>query len=97
MEGGHADTLVISHFADDIGIGIGDSGESMQRISVTDYCEEHWDEGVICFTPSEDATIGEAFAVREIVARESWEEITVVTSLAHAFWALYIFERWQRY
>src|SRR5699024_9034020 len=91
VESGHTDSLVISHFAGDFGVH--GSGESMQRITVTDYCEEHRDNGVVCFTPVEDATIGEAFSVRDIAAKESWDNLTVVTSRAHAFRAHYIFEQ----
>lgn len=91
VEIGHTDTLVISHFAGDMGKR--SPGESTQQISVTDYCEEHSDNGVICFTPSEVATIGEAFAVRELAAQESWRNLTVVTTREHAFRAHYIFEQ----
>lgn len=91
VESGHTDSLVISHFAGDFGVN--GSGESMQRITVTDYCEEHRDNGVVCFTPVEDGTIGEAFSVRDIAAKESWDNLTVVTSRAHAFRAHYIFEQ----
>lgn len=65
----------------------------MQQISVTDYCEKHTDNGVTCFIPSDDATIGEAFTVRELADQESWETVTVVTSRAHAFRAHHIFEQ----
>ena len=91
VENGHSDTLVISHFAGQVAKR--GTGESMRQISVTDYCEEHADNGVICFTPSEDATIGEAFAVRELAAQESWKNLTVVTTREHAFRAHYIFEQ----
>lgn len=91
VENGHSDTLIISHFAGDVAKR--DTGESMRQISVTEYCVEHADDGVICFTPSEDATIGEAFSVREMAAQESWENLTVVTTREHAFRAHYIFEQ----
>ena len=67
VEDGHSDTLVISHFTGDVAKR--GTGESMQQISVTDYCEEHADNDVTCFTPSEDATIGEAFTVRNWLLR----------------------------
>ena len=85
------EALVISHF--DGQMGLNGSGESQQQIDVTEYCQEHQGNGVICFTPSEDATIGEAIAVREIAAQESWETLTVVTSRHHALRANYIFEQ----
>ncbi|GAA4106158.1 ElyC/SanA/YdcF family protein [Enteractinococcus coprophilus] len=91
VENGHIDTLVISHFAGQIAKR--ETGESTRQISVTDYCQEHADNGVTCFTPSEDATIGEAFAVRELATQESWDNLTVVTTREHAFRAHYIFEQ----
>lgn len=91
VEADDPEALVISHF--DGQMGLNGSGESQQQIDVTDYCEEHSGNGVVCFTPSEVATIGEAFAVRDIAAQESWETITVVTSRWHAFRAHYIFEQ----
>ena len=91
VENGHSEELLISWFAGDVAKR--DTGESVRQISVTDYCEEHADNGVTCFTPSEDATIGEAFSVRELAAQESWENLTVVTTREHAFRAHYIFEK----
>lgn len=58
----------------------GDRRYVQQQIDVTEYCKEHCGNGIICFTPSEDATIGEAFAVRESAAQESWDTVTVVTN-----------------
>lgn len=90
VDAGHTDTLVVSHFDGDVGIS--DSGEPINQVSVTDYCEAHKSNGVICFTPEEVATIGEVFTVRDIASRESWETLTVVTSRAHAFQTQYIFD-----
>jgi hypothetical protein len=90
-EVGHTDTLVVSHFDGDVGFS--DAGQQVDQVSVTDYCDTHEGEGVICFTPDEVATIGEAFTVRDIAAQQSWESLTVVTSRYHAFRAHYIFEQ----
>ncbi|WP_150119339.1 hypothetical protein [Enteractinococcus helveticum] len=48
IENGHSDTLIISWFVDDVAIR--DTEESVRQISVTNYCEEHADNGVTCFT-----------------------------------------------
>lgn len=89
MNTGHAETLAVSHFHDDVGIS---ESDPTNQVSVTDYCETHNGDGVICFTPEEIATIGEAFEIRDIASRESWETLTVVTSRTHAFRAHHIFD-----
>ena len=91
VEADDPEALVISHF--DGQMGLNGSGESQQQIDVTDYCEEHSGNGVICFITSEVATIGETFAVRDIAAQESWATVTVVMTRWHAFRAHYIFEQ----
>ena len=91
IEVGQTDTLVVSHFDGDLAFS--DAGQQVDRASVTDYCDTHEGDGVICFTPDEVATIGEAFTVRDIAAQHSWESLTVVTSRYHAFRAHYIFEQ----
>jgi hypothetical protein len=91
IEVGHTDTLVVSHFDGDVGFS--DSAQQVDQVSITDYCNTHEGEGVICFTPDEVSTIGEAFTVRDIAAQQSWESLTVVTSRYHAFRAHYIFEQ----
>lgn len=89
VEAGKADTLVISYFPDDVSVG--DPGIS--RVSVSEFCEGGGDEGVMCFTPEENATIGEASAIRDIASTEGWKSMTVVTSEYHAFRTRYIFEQ----
>lgn len=90
VEDGRSDTLGISHFAGDVanrgtlGADAADFGDRLLRVT---------DNGVTCFTPSKDATIGEEFTVRELADQESWKTVTVVTSRAHAFRAHHIFEQ----
>lgn len=89
VEAGKAETLVISYFPGDVSIG----DPSIPRVSVSEFCEDGGDEGAMCFTPEENATIGEASAIRDIASTEGWESLTVVTSEYHAFRTRYIFEQ----
>lgn len=91
VEGGNADTLVISYFPGDVAIGNAGAGES--RVPVSDYCEPAGREGILCFTPEENATIGEAYAIRDIAQAESWDSLTVVTDQYHAFRTRFILEQ----
>jgi hypothetical protein len=91
IEVGHADTLAVSYFDGDVAYS--DFGQQGYQVSVTEYCDTRKGDAVICFTPDEVATIGEAFTVRDIAAQQSWESLTVVTSRTHAFRAHYIFEQ----
>ena len=91
MDAGHADTLVISYFEGDVSGR--DADGTYAEIPVSEYCESDQRGENVCFTPEEIATIGEAFAVRDIAQANSWDALTVVTSKAHAFRAHHIFER----
>ena len=78
-----ADTLVISYFEGDVSGGSSDAADD--RVPVSNYCESGGREGIVCFTPEEAATIGEAYSISEMVAAESWDALTVVTDEYHAF------------
>jgi len=86
-----ADTLVISYFPDDVSRG--GSGAADYPVPVSNYCESGGREGIVCFTPEEAATIGEAYSISEMVAAESWDSLTVVTDEYHAFRTRFIFDR----
>lgn len=90
LEAGHADTLVISYFAGDASSD--GSGGLDAQVPVSDYCEDGGRDGIVCLTPEEVATIGEASTVGTIASAESWNSLTVVTRKSHAFRARYIFE-----
>lgn len=90
VSGGVADTLLISYFDHD----------PMNSLSTTEgdaplsrYCEEDNANGVMCFTPEENATIGEAHAVSHLAEEYSWGTVTVVTDSFHAFRTRFIFEQ----
>lgn len=91
VEGGNANTLVISYFPGDVSIGHASAADT--RVPVSDYCEPAGRQGILCFTPEESATIGEARAVRDIVQAESWDSLIVVTDQYHAFRTRFIFEQ----
>lgn len=87
---GVSDTLLISYFAHDSlnhrpGTG---QGDHIKRLST--YCDEDGAVETICFTPTEDATIGEVHAIDDIAAEHSWEAVTVVTDSFHTFRTRYI-------
>ncbi|MDN5912732.1 MAG: hypothetical protein L0K46_05130 [Yaniella sp.] len=86
-----ADTLVISYFPDDVSRG--GSGAADDPVPVSNYCESGGREGIKCFTPEEAATIGEAYSISGIVAAQSWDSLTVVTSEYHAFRTRFIFDQ----
>lgn len=89
VEAGTAETLVISYFPSDVS----NDGPGTSGVSVSEYCEGGRHENIMCFTPEENATIGEAYAIREIARAENWNSLTVVTSEYHAFRTRYIFEQ----
>src|SRR5699024_4998213 len=86
-----ADTLVISYFPDDVSGG--GSGAAADPVPVSNYCASGGREGVLCFTPEETTTIGEAYSVREMVSAGSWDSLTVVTDEYHAFRTQFIFDQ----
>lgn len=86
-----ADTLVISYFPDDVSRG--GSAATDDPVPVSNYCQSGGREGIVCFTPEEAATIGEAHTISEMVAAESWDSLTVVTDEYHAFRTRFIFDQ----
>jgi len=91
VEDGAADMLVISYFPGDVSGG--GSGAVDDRVPVSSYCEAGGREGVLCFTAEDATTIGEAYSIADIVAAESWDALTVVTSEYHAFRTRFIFDQ----
>src|SRR5699024_7197634 len=71
----------------------GGSGAADDPVPVSNYCESGGREGIVCFTPEEAATIGEAYSISEMVAAESWDSLTVVTDEYHAFRTRFIFDQ----
>lgn len=91
VDDGNAKTLVISYFPDDVSLAGAGTNES--GVPVSDYCAPNGQEGILCFTPEEHATIGEAYTVGDIAQAESWESLTVVTDKYHAFRTRFIFDQ----
>lgn len=91
VDDGNAETLVISYFPNDVSLAGAGANES--EVLVSDYCEPAGREGIRCFTPEEQATIGEADAVRAIAQAESWDSLIVVTDQYHAFRTRFIFDQ----
>lgn len=91
VEGGNANTLVISYFPGDVPIG--NAGAAGSRAPVVDFCEPAGREDILCLTPEQNATIGEAYAVRGIAQEESLDSLTVVTDQYHVFRSRFIFEQ----
>lgn len=74
VEDGAADTLVISYFPGDVSGGGSDTADD--RVPVSSYCQAGGREDILCFTPEEGTTIGEAYSIADIVAAESWDSLT---------------------
>lgn len=91
VEACSADTLVISYFPGDVSIQ--GAGGAASRVPVSEYCEPAGRQGIQCFTPEEESTIGEAYTIRDIIQAESWDSLTVVTDKYHAFRTRFIFEQ----
>lgn len=88
---GVADTLVISYFDHD---PMNNSAAASADVApLSTYCEPEANEGVLCFTPKENATIGEAQALADIAKEHSWDSLTVVTDGFHAFRTRFIFDQ----
>lgn len=87
---GVADTLLISYFDHD---PMNNMVAGDEQTSLSEYCEPGAPPTVMCFTPQEDATIGEVHAIADIAKAESWETMTVVTDPFHAFRTRYIFSQ----
>lgn len=88
---GVAGTLVISFFQHDR-VNI-DSEVSGEPVPLATYCEPDASPGVMCFTPEENATIGEAYAIADMAEAQSWDALTIVTDPYHAFRTRFIFEQ----
>lgn len=88
---GVADTLVISYFDHDP-LNFSSEGSSAD-MQLKAYCEAEAAYDIICFTPEENATIGEAYAIAEIAGEQSWESLTVVTDPTHVFRTRFILDR----
>lgn len=88
---GVADTLVISYFAHDPMNH--DPEASEDAVPLSAYCGSDPADGVICFTPEEDATIGEVAALADMAKEQSWSSLTVVTDEFHTFRTRFIFEQ----
>lgn len=86
-----SDTLVISYFTGDATFAGPEAPQPW--IPMTQYCQDSTIEELICFTPEEATTIGEAHGIQELARTRSWDSITVVTSRYHAFRTSFIFER----
>lgn len=91
IQAGVADTLVISYFDHDP-LNF-DLDASVGSMPLQDYCEAEASFEIVCFTPEENATIGEAYAVAEMGVERSWESLTVVTDTTHVFRTRYILDR----
>jgi hypothetical protein len=80
---GVADTLVISYFDhDSMNYEPETSNATMWLQS---YCESEAEYEIVCFTPEEDATIGEAYGIAAMAHERTWESLTVVTDTTHVF------------
>lgn len=88
---GVADTLLISYFGHDPMNNIAASTDGLMPLS--NYCEPGEEPEIVCFTPEEDATIGEAYAVANIAKERSWTSLTLVTDPFHAFRTRFIFNQ----
>lgn len=87
----NGDTPVISYFPDDVSLT--GAGANEFGVPVSDYCESNGREGILCFPPEKNATIGEAYAIRDIAQEESWDSLINVTDQYHAFRTRFIFEQ----
>lgn len=88
---GVADTLVISYFDHD-SLNF-DSDNSADAMPLHAYCESKASYKIMCFTPEENATIGEAYAIADMAREQSWQSLTVVTDTTHVFRTRFILER----
>lgn len=87
VEDGVADTLLISYFDHD------PMNHTAGVTPLSTHCESEGDSSVRCFTPQEDATIGEARAIADIAREESWQSLTIVTNSFHRFRTNFIFDQ----
>lgn len=91
IDGGVSDTLVISYFDHDpLNLT---SDASTEGLPLQTYCESESSHTIFCFTPEENATIGEAYEIAAIAEEHSWNSLTVVTDTSHVFRVRFIFEQ----
>lgn len=84
--------LMISYFPHDSYMEeAGIAGEGAAPFA--SYCDDTAGDRIVCFTPEEESTLGEALAIRDMAETASWESLTVVTSKYHAFRTRLIFNR----
>ena len=84
-------TLVISYVEPGAG-RFGDYAPPLPE-AVVEYCDVDTPEDVVCLTPVEISTIGEAFAVNDLAKEQSLDSITVVTSKWHTFRTRFLFSQ----
>lgn len=85
-----AETLLISYFDHD---PMNHQMTAKDGKPLSRYCEDESENGVMCFTPTEDATIGEVLAISDLAQEHAWGKVTVVTDSFHAFRTRFIFEQ----
>ncbi|WP_022869722.1 YdcF family protein [Yaniella halotolerans] len=85
-----AETLLISYFDHD---PMNHQMTAKDGVPLSRYCEDESENGVMCFTPAEDATIGEVHAISDLAQEHAWGKVTVVTDSFHAFRTRFIFEQ----
>lgn len=85
-----ADTLLISYFDHD---PLNFHTDPTLDVPLSEFCEAEAPYEILCFTPEENATIGETYAVAQIARERSWNSLTVVTDTTHAFRTRYIFDQ----
>lgn len=90
---GASDTLLISYFDHDPMNDLPPAGQQDDVKSLAEQCDADADSRIMCFTPEEDATIGEVHAIEAIAHEHSWGRITVVTDSFHAFRTRYLFNQ----
>jgi len=84
-----AEALFGGGLAPNLVVSAGKSGRDKQRVAL---CKKPPD-GVVCVHPGPVSTLGEARAVAELVQRNDWDSIILVTSRYQLFRADRIFER----
>lgn len=91
---GHADNLAISY------VPVDPKHFSAEWVAAWEpaeaYCEDDTGDNqasIWCFNLEEISTRGEALALRELAAAQSWESVTVVTSRSHVFRTRHIFQQ----
>lgn len=96
---GIGDILVISYFDHDpLNYLAHDplnlrSGEAAEAPPLQNYCETLQEYRTVCFTPEENATIGEAYAIAQLAQDQTWESLIIVTDPTHAFRTRFIFDQ----